>query len=219
MTEMPAPAPTHESEDHAEARAFAHHHGLRHESQRKELVDKWRGYPFGQGNWRRARNIVTGQISGRAMTAFEYHFVTYSDDETGGYERDALHRFLICVLDLSAAAPALSAVRTDWLEFNPDAVVGSTIDVDDEAFRTHFTVFGDDADFAHVVLTPERAARCMEPRARTEWRFDGDELVMWAKGGRVGEQVKAILDVISPLALAAESYRATAATGAAAPPV
>lgn len=205
----------HEHADHAEAIAFAHQHGLHHERARKELVTQWAGYPFGVGNWRRARNVVHGELADRSMIAFDYHYVTYSDDEEHGYERDALHRFLVCVINLSGAKPDLSAVRTEWLEWHPNAVEGSIIDVGNEAFARYFTLFGADEHFAGDVVTDERAARCAEVHSRAEWRFDGDELVIWVKGGRVGEQLHRVLEAVGPLIEAAESYQTPATIGAA----
>jgi hypothetical protein len=195
-------------DDHEVARQFAEHHGLTHETGRRELVHLWSGYPFGVGSWRRARNVVRGELAGRSLTAFEYHYVTYSDDE--GYDRDALHRFLICAIDLDHAVPPLMAVRNEWLEWHEDAMTGQVIEVDNPSWTNIFTLCGPDPDFARLVLTGERAGRCAEVHSRAEWRFDGDQLVVWVKGGHVGDQLHAVLDAVGPLIDAAATYDTSA---------
>src|SRR4051812_50092182 len=70
-----------EHDDHAVAMEFASRHGLEHEYSRRELTHRWENYPFGLGSWRRARNVVHGTLSGRSITAFEYHYVLWSDDK------------------------------------------------------------------------------------------------------------------------------------------
>lgn len=212
MTESTAARAEHG--DHDVARHFAEHHGLTHETGRRELCHLWMGYPFGVGNWRRARNVVHGELAGRKMTAFEYHYVIYSDDETNGYDRDALYRFLVCAVDLGHPVPMLSAVRNEWLEWHESAVEGTIVDVENEDFARVFTLFGTDPEFASLVLTAERAARCAEVHSRAEWRFDGDQLLVWVKGGHVGEQLHLVMDAVSPLIEAAEQYASSATAGA-----
>lgn len=210
MTDQMTSAAAAYHEDHHVAREFAEHHGLTHETGRRELCHLWTGYPFGVGNWRRARNVVHGELAGRSLTAFEYHYVTYSDDE--GYERDALHRFLVAVIDLSHPMPKLSAVRTEWLEWHEAAIDGSIIEIANESFADNFTLFGD-AKFAELVMNEERAARCAEVHSRAEWRFDGDQLIVWVKGGHVGEQLHRVLDAVGPLIDAADAYATVVGAG------
>lgn len=196
-------------DDHALAIEFASAHGLEHEHSRRKLVHQWNFYPFGVGSWRRARNVVHGALHGRSVTAFEYHYALLTGVvEENGYQRDSLHRFLICVVDLDHPVPSLAAVRNDWFEWHDAELPGPIITVDHDLWSRRFTLVGADVEFGRVVVTNENAARCAEADVRAEWRFENDELLLWVLGGRVDEQLTTILDVARPLIEAAEQYAA-----------
>jgi hypothetical protein len=159
------------------------------------------------GSLRHARNVVHGSLHGRSITAFEYHYVLNSDSvEQNGYQRDAVNRFLICVVDLDHPVPPLAAVRTEWLEWHGDELAGHSIPVDHERWSKVFTLVGEDEKFGRAVVTNENAARCAEHDIHAEWRFAGDELLLWVRGGRVNDQLVAIIDVAKPLIEAAERH-------------
>jgi hypothetical protein len=199
-------------DDHAVAIDLARRHGLEHEYSRRRLVHQWDFYPFGVGSWRRARNVVHGTMHGRSITAFEYHYALLSDTvEDNGYQRDSLNRFLVCVVDLDHPVPTLAAVRTDWLTWHEDELAGPAIDIDHDRWSRLFTLIGEDVEFGRAVVTDENAARCAEVDVHAEWRLEGDELLLWVLGGRVDDQLVAILDVAVPLIEAAENYGATIA--------
>jgi hypothetical protein len=191
--------------DHAEARRFAARHGLEHEHDRRDLTHHWRSYPFGLGSWRRARNVVHGILHGRSVTAFEYRYVLLSDDST---ERDAFRNFLVCVVDLDHPVPALTAVLRDREFWHGGELTGTELPVNDASFRDRYRLVGDDEDFARAVVTDEHAARCVEGDAKAEWRFAGDDFLLWIEGVRVGDGLSAALQVLLPLITAAEDFRA-----------
>jgi hypothetical protein len=194
-----------EREDSAEAQCFAAQHGLEHEHDRRDLTHRWRRYPFGLGRWRRARNVVRGTLHGRSITAFEYHYVLLSDDST---ERDAFRNFLVCVVDLDHPVPALTAVLRDREIWHEGELEGIEHPVNDEAFRERYLLVADDAEFARAVVTEDHAARCVEIDARVEWRFAGDDFLLWMENVRVGDGLSAALTVLQPLITAAEDFRA-----------
>jgi hypothetical protein len=193
--------------DQAAAIRLAEAHGLQHEHSRRKLAHQWDFYPFGVGSFRRARNLVQGSLRGRSITAFEYHYVLNSDSvEQNGFQRDAANRFLVCVVDLDHPVPPLAAVRTEWLDWHGDELAGRPIPVDHERWSKVFTLVGEDEDFGRAVVTNENAARCAEHDIHAEWRFVGDELLLWVRRGRVDDQLVAIIDVAKPLIEAAERY-------------
>jgi hypothetical protein len=194
-------------DDHAAAIRFAEAHGLQHEHSRRKLPHQWDFYPFGVGNFRRARNVVQGSLHGRSITAFEYFYFLMSDSvEQNGYQRDAANWFLVCVVDLDHPVPPLAAVRTAWLEWHDDELPGPIIPIDHERWSKVFTLVGEDEDFGRAVVTNENAARCAEADIHAEWRFVNDELLLWVWRGRVDDQLVTILDVAKPLIEAAERY-------------
>jgi hypothetical protein len=200
MTTLPSRP---EAEDYAEARRYAARHGLEHEHDRRDLTHHWDSYPFGLGTWRRARNVVHGTLHGRSITAFEYHYVLLSDDST---ERDAFHNFLVCVVDLDHSVPALTAVLRDREVWHEGELTGTELPVADESFRERYLLVGDDHDFARAVVSDEHAARCVEIDAKVEWRFAGEDFLLWIEGARVGDGLSAALQVLQPLITAAEDF-------------
>ena len=192
--------------DYADAQRFASEHGLEHEHSRRDLTHHWETYPFGVGSWRRARNVVRGSLHGRSITAFEYHYVLLNDDTT---ERDAFHNFLVCVVDLDHAVPSLTAVRKDRLVWHGNQLVGTEIPIDHEKWRDQYTLFGEDNDFAHTVVTEEHAARCTQIDIKAEWRFVADDFLLWIENARVGDTLTAALEVLRPLISAAEEFSPT----------
>ena len=193
-----------EDEDHAEAQRFAAHYGLEHEHDRRDLTHHWDRYPFGLGSWRRARNIVRGTLHGRSITAFEYHYALLSDTSS---ELDAFRNFLVCVVDLDHPVPALTAVLRDREFWHEGELEGTEFPVNHDPWRERYLLVGDDADFARAVVTDEHAARCAEVDVKAEWRFAGDDFLLWIESVRVGNGLSAALEVLLPLINAAEAFR------------
>ena len=193
--------------DNAVAAAFATRHGLAHEHNRDEIAHQWDKYPFGVGSWRRVRHVVHGSLFGRSVTAFEYHYLLLSSDQLiDGTDRESLHRFLVCVIDLEHSVPGLAALRNDWLEWHPNTAEGQAIDVANERWTKFFTLSGRDLGFARAVVNEEHAARCAELEISAEWRFSDDELLLWIKNGRVDKHLLGLVDIARPLVEAAERY-------------
>ena len=203
---MPPSSLDSDRADAAAAQRFASEHGLEHEHTRRDLTHHWETYPFGVGSWRRARNVVRGSLHGRAITAFDYHFVLLEDDTT---ERDALHTFLVCVVDLDHAVPPLTAVRKDRLLWHSGQLLGNEIPIGHELWRDRYGLFGDDSDFARTVVTEEHAARCAQVDIEAEWRFIADDFLLWIESARVGDTLTAALEVLRPLISAAEGFSPT----------
>jgi hypothetical protein len=203
---MSRPPSQPENADYADAQRFASEHGLEHEHSRHDLTHRWGTYPFGVGNWRRARNVVRGSLHGHSITAFEYHYVLLSDDTT---ERDAFHNFLVCVVDLDHAVPPLTAVRKDRLIWHDGQLVGTEIPIDQEMWLNQYSLFGEDGDFAHTVVTEEHAARCAQIDIKAEWRFAADDFLLWIENARIGDTLTAALEVLRPLISAAEGFSST----------
>lgn len=195
-----------ENADYAEAQRFASEHGLEHEHSRQDLTHHWATYPFGVGNWRRARNVVRGSLHGRSITAFEYHYVLLSDDTT---ERDAFRNFLVCVVDLDHAVPPLTAVRRDRLIWHGQGLPGTEIPIDHKVWRDQYVLFGENDDFGRAVVTEAHAARCTEIDIKAEWRFVADDFLLWIENVRVGDKLTSVLEVLRPLISAAERFSST----------
>ena len=126
-----------------------------------------------------------------------------SDDST---ERDAFRNFLVCVVDLDHPVPALAAVLRDRKGWHEGDLKGTEFPVTHQAWRDRYLLVGEDDDFAHAVVTEEHAARCAEIEAQVEWRFEGEDFLLWIESVRVGDGLSAALEVLLPLITAAENF-------------
>jgi hypothetical protein len=113
------------------------------------------------------------------------------------------------VVDLDHAVPPLTAVRKDRLLWHGDRLVGTEIPIAHQMWRDQYTLFGEDRDFAHAVLTHEHAARCAQADIRAEWRFAADDFLLWIENARVSDTLTAALEVLRPLIGAAEGFEPT----------
>jgi len=61
--------------------------------------NRWNGDPFGAGDHRRARNVLTGQWQGRAFASFDYSYQTHSSNGKGGQNTET-HYFAVSAVSL-----------------------------------------------------------------------------------------------------------------------
>jgi hypothetical protein len=135
------------------------------------------------------------------ILAFDYRYCVFSETDADASDRYMLHRYLVVVIPLSAPVPALSASEGHYSEWQPK---GQRVPVQHERFGEHYDVVGEDADFAAAVLDEEWMTRVLKRMRRTEWRLDGPVLVAWARDQHVGHDLEGLLEVLVPLADAAE---------------
>jgi len=142
------------------------------------LAVHWNGTPFGQGDRRRARDVLAGTSHGRAFTAFDYQYDTETTDGKGNRQRTT-HHYSVVVVRLPTWLPGLQVTPDNFLTRAASAVgIGTGIELESEDFNRHFRVSARDPKFASDVLTP----RTMEGLLRSEplaWRFDGQDVVSW----------------------------------------
>ena len=147
------------------------------------LTVRWNGAPFGQGDRRSARNVLTGTSHGRPFTGFDYTYDTETTDGKGNRERTT-HRYTVVAVALPAWLPGLQVTPDNFLTRAAAAVgIGSGIELESEDFNRRFKVTARNPKFASDVLTP----RTMEAMLRAEglaWRIAGSDLVSWS-GGRL----------------------------------
>src|SRR4029079_1476722 len=67
---------------------------------------RWSGPPFNDGDHRRARNVVTGQLGDRPFAAFDYSYETHSSDGKGNRTTQT-HHYVVSSLQLPAYLPTL----------------------------------------------------------------------------------------------------------------
>ena len=142
------------------------------------LADRWPEPPFGIGHSRRASNVMTGVVDGRAMFAFDYRYkVTTS---TGKSQSTRTYHHGVCVLALPAYLPSLEVGPENVLTRFGNSLGLDDIELESEDFNRTFRVRGAPR-FAHDVLTP----RTMEALLRSgcpSWRIAGAEVMAWDDG-------------------------------------
>ena len=145
------------------------------------LVDRWPGQPFGHGDHRRARNVMTGTESGRGFTAFDYSWQTHSTDSKG-HRSSTTHHAWVVALPMPGWLGTVQVEHQNVLHRVAGAVgLMTDIDLESEEFNRRFRVTATSPKLASDLLPP----RTMEHLVRSgseAWRTCGTELVGWADG-------------------------------------
>jgi hypothetical protein len=161
--------------------AFCRSKGWSFAPEDPSLVGRWTGTPFGQGERRRARQVVTGTDRARSMVAFDYSYVTSSTDSKG-QRSETTHRFAVVVLALPTWLPRLQLTPESLLSRAAAAVgLDPDIELESEDFNRRYRVSARQPKFASDVLTP-RTMQALLARPATAMRIDGNVLMSWEGG-------------------------------------
>jgi hypothetical protein len=160
---------------------FALLRGWQYAGEDPRLVARWTGEPFGKGDRRRARNVLSGQEAGRAFTAFDYSYETHSTDSKGR-RTTTTHRFAVCAVPLPAALGPVEVVPEGVFSRVASAVgLLPDIDLESEDFNRAFRVRADDPKLASDVLTPRTMQYLLSVRPEP-WRLQGGHILSWHEG-------------------------------------
>lgn len=140
---------------------------------------RWSGMPFGLGDRRRARNVLSGTWRGTPFVSFDYSYRqrTNSTRQTAS----ASYRYAVSALRLPAYLPTLQVTPENLLTRLGEALGGSDIELESEEFNRAFRVHCDDAKFASDVLTP-RTMQLLLSRPHFSWRVEGADILWWQDG-------------------------------------
>lgn len=164
------------------------------------LAGRWTGRPFGEGENRRARDVLSGAWNGGEFVAFTYSYDTSTTDSKGG-RHTTTHRFGVVARALPTWLPTLEVRPESVLDRAWTAVgMGSDIELESEDFNRAFRVSASDAKYASDMLPPRAMERLLAaPRAC--WRIEGNAILGWQDSALEPEQVEQRLagldDVIS----------------------
>lgn len=146
-----------------------------------ELVDRWQGEPFGRGDHRRARNVLTGTEAGRPFTAFDYSFQTHSTDSKGN-RSTTTHHWSVVVVPMPTWLGTVQVVPESVLDRVAGAVgLVQDLDLESEAFNRRFRVSASSPKLASDILTPRTMEYLLAMDAEA-WRVCGSDLVGFAQG-------------------------------------
>ena len=139
------------------------------------LVHRWEGPPFDEGRRRRVRNVITTEVDGRAVVAFDYSYVV-------GYGKDSkTYEYGVVALGLPCRLPWLHVAPDDALSRLGTMLGMADIDLESEEFNRRFRVRCGSPKFAHDVLTP-RTMHALLGIMPVEFRFTGTDALSFRRG-------------------------------------
>ena len=144
------------------------------------LPHRWSGTPFGIGDDRQAKNVVTGEVKGRPMIAFDYSYETHSTDSKGN-RTTTTHNYGIYALGMPCALPELHLGPEGVFSRIGKAVGMQDIELESEEFNRKYRVRCPDPKLATDVLTP-RTMEMLIAAPKMRFRFAGTDLVCYENG-------------------------------------
>jgi hypothetical protein len=163
--------------------AYALGRGWRYDGENPALVDSWPGEPFGEGDNRRARSVLSGQESGREFVAFDYSYDTHTNSSKG--RRTTTHRFAVCVVPLPTALGVVELRPENVLTRAAGAVgMASDLDLESEDFNRRYRVRARNAKLASDVLPPRTMEYlvALPDEAVTAFRLQAGHVIAWRDG-------------------------------------
>ena len=159
-------------------------------------TERFEGMPFGQGDHRRADNVLAGRYGERDMVAFDYSFQTHSTDGKGN-SSTTTHRSTVCALRLQAYLPDLELSPESVLTRMAGAVGFADVELESEDFNRRYRVKARIPKFAYDVLNP-RTMTALLARRPLHLRIRGADALCW-EDGRL--QPAELMERLSTLAL------------------
>jgi Protein of unknown function (DUF3137) len=142
--------------------------------------DRWQASPFGEGDHRKAANVISGAVASKPFVTFDYSYQTHSSDGKGG-RSTTTHRYVVTSLQLPAPLPQLQVTPENVMTRLGNAFGLDDIELESEDFNRRFRVHAGDRKFACDVLTP-RTMELLLSRPVLSWRIDGADILAWQDG-------------------------------------
>jgi hypothetical protein len=160
--------------------AFALSNGWTYFARDDSWCERFEGSPFGQGESRKAANILRGPHNGTEMVAFDYSFETSSTDSKGN-RSTTTHRFAVCALTLRAPLPGLELAPESLMSRLAGHLGFGDVELESEDFNRYYRVTADDPKFAYDVLNP-RTMEALLARPALRMRLFGFDALCWDDG-------------------------------------
>src|SRR3954453_1707074 len=161
-------------------RTWAANNRYTYEAANDGWCERWTGDPFGEGDHRRAENVVSGATASRPFSAFDYSYQTHSNNGRGG-RTTTTHRYCVTSVQLPAYLPLLQVTPESVLTGIGHALGLDDIDLESEDFNRRFRVYANDRKFASDVLSP-RTMQALLARPAQSFRITGSDILTWADG-------------------------------------
>jgi hypothetical protein len=160
--------------------AWATNSGFSYVAEDDRWCDRWSAAPFGEGDHRRAENVITGTVENRPFAAFDYRYQTHSSDGKGG-TTTTNHHYVVSAVQLPTMLPRLQVTPENIMTRLGNALGLDDIELESEDFNRRFRVQARDRKFACDVLTP-RTMQLLLSREPVSWRIDGSDILAWQDG-------------------------------------
>jgi hypothetical protein len=188
-----------------ELQLFCLNHGWTYAAELPQLASAWQGTPFGEGDSRRARNVIAGTWQGHPFNSFDYSYVTETTDAQGRTSRQT-HNFGVVALGLPAYLPNLQVTGEGMMRRFASAVgIGGDIELESEDFNRAFTVKSKDPKFASDVLNPRLMERLLAA-PHLAWRIEATSILSWDSGRFGPVDVMQRLDHLSKVVAGVPSF-------------
>jgi hypothetical protein len=144
------------------------------------LAGRYPSLPFRDGGWgQQCRNVVTGRLSGRPMTGFDYSYRT-SDHDGDGSSSSGVHRWQVLAVDLATPLPRVSVTRKSLGSWVAVAFGGQDVEIGHPEFDRAFRIRCDDEAAAAALLLP--MASVVLTRDDQAVQTDGSSLLILCSG-------------------------------------
>jgi len=167
-------------------------------------AERFSGDPFGQGDDRKACNVLSGAFRERPMVAFDYSYETHSTDSQG-HRSTTTHSYAICALALPAPLPTFELVPEGFLGRVGTMLGMQDIELESEDFNRRFRVRCDEPKLAYDLL-PARTMQALLTRPALHVRLRGNDALCWEDGSHSPSELLARLDTLSTLLDGVPSY-------------
>ena len=188
----------------AALQSFALSSGWTYAARDDSWCDRFAGAPFGDGDDRRATNVLQGSYAGTAMVAFDYQYDTHSTDSKG-HRTTTTHRYAVCALRLPAPLPGLELSPESAMTRLAGALGFDDVELESEDFNRKYRVKARDRKFAYDVLNPRTMAALL-PRPALHLRLLDVDAVCWESGRLVPTDLIARLSTLELLVAGIPSF-------------
>lgn len=162
-----------------------------------QWTSRFQGDPFGEGDHRKAANVLQGSYRGRQMVAFDYSYQTHSSNGQGGQSTQT-HRYAVCVLQLPTWLPRFQLTPESFLGRVGTMLGMQDVELESEDFNRRYRVRCEDPKLAYDVLPP-RTMELLLRRPALHLRLAGADALCWESGTHSPVQLLARLDTLAAL--------------------
>lgn len=187
--------------------------GLAYVEEDEALVSMFTGEPFGVASNRRARDVVSGTLSGGWFQTFAYSYETESRDSEGK-TTTTTHRFQVTWIPVPARFPEVRIAPDSSLLRTLGAIAGHDLSTESDAFNKKWRVRSSDERTAHAILNGPMIARLMEADVTNRVVvFQGEHLMSFVPGASSLTGLKDVVGMLHDIASLIPRFLITDLTG------